>query len=729
MPTPKPGESREDYMRRCVPMVMDEGHDQGQAVVMCQAKLKEQAMAKGKRPAIIALSAPVTISAAEGEGASKGPAKFTSTFYTGGKLDIEGWDLPVVIDLAGLKPSKVLVANLDHDRTKRVGNFAVANDGKSLVANGTASAATAARDEVVDSARDGYVWQSSLEVNPEKVQEVKAGKTVEANGQTFDGPMYVTRVGTLKGLAFVSHGADDDTQVTIAASAASTKETVMKAEVKAWAESMGIDVENATTEQQEKIEANFTTSQLVTPPKKRVKLDEGIDAKQAETDRIDAITDIALNACDKRPYEIKAIKELAQQGIDGKWGVDKFRLELLEATTMAPGVGVFSSKRDGQLTNDVLEAALCQAGNLPDIEKQFDEKVLDAAHKRFRGRIGLKQLFLLCAQANGFNDGNMDVTLEVQRAAFRMTAPRQHIHAAGFSTIDISDIVSNVANKFVFRGWNAVDQTPLRIAKIQNVRDFKTATTVSLTDSVRYEQVAGDGEIKHGTLGELSYTNKADTYAKMLAITRQDIINDDTGALTDVPMKLGNGAMKLLNHIFWTEFLSGVSTSFFASGNSNINTGVADMTLAGLAATETIFLNQTNPDGTPLGMEAAIVLVPSALKATASALLDPQSVIVSGASAGMSNINVFRGRFRLESSPYISNSTYTGNTSTAWWLLADPNVLPVIAIAALNGNVMPTVETADAEFNVLGVQMRGYSDVGVNFQEYRGGVHADGGSS
>ena len=62
-------------------------------------------------------------------------------------------------------------------------------------------------------------------------------------------------------------------------------------------------------------------------------------------------------------------------------------------------------------------------------------------------------------------------------------------------------------------------------------------------------------------------------------------------------------------------------------------------------------------------------------------------------------------------------------------MLADPMELPVIAIAALFGNVMPTVDTAEADFNVLGVQMRGYSDVGVNQQEYRGGVYADGGAS
>ena len=261
------------------------------------------------------------------------------------------------------------------------------------------------------------------------------------------------------------------------------------------------------------------------------------------------------------------------------------------------------------------------------------------------------------------------------------------------------------------------------------MNDFKTITTTSLTDGVIFEKVGPAGEIKHGTLGELSYTNKADTYAKMLAITRTDYINDDLGALTMVPKKLGNGAMKKLNDIFWTEHLALVGASFFASGNININTGVADMTIGGLKATETMFMNQTNPDGTPLGLMPAILLVPTALKAEATALMDAQSQLITGASSTISNANPFRGRFRVESSPYISNSSYTGYTSTGWWMLANPADCPVIEIAALNGRIEPTVETADAEFNVLGVQMRGYSDVGVKRQEYRGGVYADGGSS
>ncbi|HEX6985677.1 MAG TPA: hypothetical protein VF170_09880, partial [Planctomycetaceae bacterium] len=68
----------------------------------------------------------------------------------------------------------------------------------------------------------------------------------------------------------------------------------------------------------------------------------------------------------------------------------------------------------------------------------------------------------------------------------------------------------------------------------------------------------------------------------------------------------------------------------------------------------------------------------------------------------------------------------TGYSALAWYLLADPSDMPVIEVAFLNGRDTPIVESADADFNTLGVQFRGYHDFGVSLQEYRGGVRMKG---
>jgi len=80
----------------------------------------------------------------------------------------------------------------------------------------------------------------------------------------------------------------------------------------------------------------------------------------------------------------------------------------------------------------------------------------------------------------------------------------------------------------------------------------------------------------------------------------------------------------------------------------------------------------------------------------------------------------------VEVSRYLGNTKYTGNSQKAWYLLSDPNDLPVIEVAFLNGNESPTIDSAEAEFNVLGIQMRGYHDFGVALQDARGGVKSKG---
>jgi hypothetical protein len=184
--------------------------------------------------------------------------------------------------------------------------------------------------------------------------------------------------------------------------------------------------------------------------------------------------------------------------------------------------------------------------------------------------------------------------------------------------------------------------------------------------------------------------------------------------------------MLKLNDIFWTPFLN--NSSFFSSGNKNVSTGAGSaLTSAGggISAAETVFLNQTDPDGFPLGIMPAILLAPPTLKAAAMTAMNSQ-FIVSGNTSGLGALNIFQGRYRVESSPYMENSSYTGNSTAAWYLLADPAQMAVIEIAALNGRVEPIVESSVAEFDTLGIQMRGYSDIGVSTQEKRGGVRSAG---
>ena len=186
---------------------------------------------------------------------------------------------------------------------------------------------------------------------------------------------------------------------------------------------------------------------------------------------------------------------------------------------------------------------------LEGVENHFDEQTLEPSPERFRGGIGLQELILEAAWANGYTGRNFRDSRTILRFAFKPELE------AGFSTVDIGGILSNVANKFLLEGFFSVERTWRNICASRNVSDFKTVTSYRLIGTDQYEQVAPGGELKHGTLGNEIYTNKADTYGLMLSVDRRDIINDDLGAITTVPRKLGRGSGLKINDVFWANVL------------------------------------------------------------------------------------------------------------------------------------------------------------------------------
>jgi hypothetical protein len=125
----------------------------------------------------------------------------------------------------------------------------------------------------------------------------------------------------------------------------------------------------------------------------------------------------------------------------------------------------------------------------------------------------------------------------------------------------------------------------------------------------------------------------------------------------------------------------------------------------------------TDPDGNPLGVTPQILMVPKALGITANKIQTGNTLLASSLGSTSSKVlepqaNVLAGKFQIVESAYLSS------TST-WWLCADPADLPTMEVAFLNGQRQPTVEQAEADFDVLGIQVRGYFDFGVSKGESR----------
>lgn len=665
--------------------------------------------------------------------------------YTGAAMRLGIFPAPVVVDLAGLQiPSQQRPVLRSHDPEKVVGHTdTIEKLEQRLKVSGIVSGAgSQAADEVVNLARNGFPWQASVGASTQRMEFVEKGTSVKVNGRRFDGPVYVARQTTLGEISFVPLGADPGTHARVAAAA---RENTMDPKFREWLEAKGFDPDQLSDVQQAALQGAWKTEQAPapqppTPPakdsngapapekssEKTPTLDDFVAQQRESQEREREISDLAAEAIRDRPDKLDEIELLARTAIKEGSTREQFELALLRAIRAHhPGPPRRSGRHGDVMPEEprVIEAAVCRAGRLENLEKFYDERTLEASEKYWRNGLGLGELLLTFARRNGYRGlriGN-DVSA-VLRSAF-------DVRAAGStspSLHSLSGVLSNVANKFLRMGFESVDNAWRRIAAVRNVSDFKQITSYSLTGDLTYQEVGPGGELHHGTLGATSYTNKADTYGRMIGLDRRDLINDDLGALTNTGRRLGRGGAIKLNLVFWTEFLD--NSTFFAAGNNNVITGNSDLALDALESADNTFRIQTDPDGNPLGLMPKILLVPTALRVTALNIINAVE-IQSGTDANVPNANAFAGMLEVVSSPYMQDSNLTGNSSIAWYLLADPMDLPVIEVAFLNGVESPTVETADADFGTLGIALRGFHDFGASKQEYRGGVRAAGTTS
>lgn len=643
----------------------------------------------------IQLSGEALIEAREvnAEGQQTKPGSVAILAYNGGPLVVSGYNAPIYVDLDGVEGfGKQIPLLRDHDRKRIVGTVEAKRVGSTIEATGRLVGKSADRQEIEELAADGFAWQASVGMRPRKIEPVPAGKTATVNGQSVTGPCYIARTSRMAELTLATIGADADTQVHLSV-AAELEGDEGEGEGGGSGGSSGgsgqsldsISKIRQERERREKIEAT------------------GLQYINAGGD-IDVI-DKAINA---------AI-------VDGT-SVQEFELTLLRKNNRVNGA-IRTGGNRGELTGKALEHAveaslmLSLGSSSSELEKQFGEQTLNAMDRdeRLKHGLSMKDVLLFSCEQNGQrNTSRRDVEAMLHGAL-------PAIRASGMSTFNLSGILSNVANKSLRAAFETVENVWRQISAIGSVTDFKARSSYSLTGDMTYEKVAPGGEIKHATMGEQPYSNQADTYGRMFSIDRRDIINDDLSALQQVPRRLGRGAALKLNDVFWAEFLD--NASFFSAGNNNYKTGAGTVLgIDSLSQAEQTFLDQTDFDGKPLAIMPAILLTATSNKANAEVLMNSTQLLGGGQTTKTPINNPHANKLRPLASAYIG----TLATQVEWYVLADPMDMAVIEVVFLNGRQEPVVEQAQADFNQLGVQMRGYHDWGIAKQEPKGGVKMKG---
>lgn len=645
-------------------------------------------------------AATITLAAAETpEEGKPSLRKFSMTAYTGGAMRLGGWPYPVVVDLAGLRVTRKSRPILkDHDRGSIVGHTDdIAITDKSLEVAGVISGVGATAQEVIATSENGFPWQASLGASADKVVFIPEGKTANANGREFKGPVYVARKSTLGEVSFVALGADDNTEARVAAGLTETDEAD--------------DSDSQTTDDLEPVNASLNMSTKPKADTKQPKQSSPVEDMRAEAAAESRRIAGIRRLCAENHPDIEA--DAIEQG----WSTTKTELAVLRSERpKAPD----QTQNSPRYTREILEAAACLSVGIEEkvLLAGYGEKTLNAADPL--RHIGLRELVAECARSEG---------IDVPRVFGDGTATIR----AGFSSMSLPSIMENVMNKTLLAAYQNTPIAAFDLCSVGTVTDFKEVARYRLLGTGGFEQVAPDGELKHGKLSEQKYSNKADTYGQILTLTRHDIINDDLSAFMDIPRQMGRSGAESIDDLFFTLLLK--NAGFFSSSNANLLQG-ADTKFGpdALTVAKTTFRKQkAGPGGKPkdqkpINIRPEFLVVPVELETEAELLMGSSQLMIDaqGSPTKIPVDNPHRNKYRIISTPHLSDSYYPGASAAAWYLFANPQVLPAFEIVFLNGRRTPIIERVEMPPNTLGMGFRSYIDFGVNSQDHRAAVKVAG---
>jgi len=647
--------------------------------------------------------------------------KVSQIAYTGGPMMSPLFELPVIVNIAGLNISRKKIPLLrDHDKGREVGHTTnIEKTTSDVFVEGVISAESEDSQRIVTSGKNGFPWQASIGTpfRRSDVQLIRAGASVKVNGREFRGPLYVIEKSTLKEVSVVSLGADANTKTKIAAALQEGKDM----DFETWLKAQDFDPETLSKNQLKTLKAAWKSETSPPNPGGGV---PSVPATGADVDQ--SIVDIRTRhaAESTRIAEIQAIcadnQAIQAQAIEQGWTPTKAELEILKASRpTVNGVARAGDDKPKNLNELTLEAAVMNTLGVSEEKRMkfYGEKTLEAADA-FKG-VGLQELAMLSCHMNGQDHG-------------RIWGDGEAWIRGAFSTNSLSNILENVMNKQALMAYKSAEIQALQIAKISRTTDFKQVSRLRLFGTGQFEKVGAGGEIPSGKLTDQKFTNQADTYAQVIFVDRQTMINDDLQMLQDAGTLMGHSGREVLNDLVFG-LIAANAGNFMHADNNNLITGAgSEFGQAGMKAAVLKFRKQKAGPGTkkkdqkPINIRPEILLVPPEHEIDAQ-ILTGSAQIDAGGGAAAGNMNPHRGKYQVVSAPHLSDEFYSGSSATAWFMLANPAVVAAVELLALNGKVEPTIERVAPPATQLGVGFRGYIDVGASLQDPNGIVKSDGG--
>ena len=305
-------------------------------------------------------------------------------------------------------------------------------------------------------------------------------------------------------------------------------------------------------------------------------------------------------------------------------------------------------------------------------------------------------------------------SLERNHHSTRGMDVREVVAAAFTSTSDFPALLTSTARASLLRGYDEAPETFPLFTRAGTLTDFRESSRAGLGFFSDLDKIPENGEYKHGTFGSAGQAITLATYGKLFAITRQAIINDDLGAFTDVPRKMGIAAKRTIGNLVFSVLTGNPTLSdgvaLFHATHNNLQTGAA-ISSASVAKLRAGMATQKS-DGQAINVPLQYLIVPVALQDIAETVR--QSEFAVGGTNNATIPNTQRNRFTV-----IADARLDASSTSAWYGSADAALFDTIEVAYLDGVQQPFLDQKEG-WNVDGTEFKVRIDAGVAPLDYRG---------
>lgn len=279
------------------------------------------------------------------------------------------------------------------------------------------------------------------------------------------------------------------------------------------------------------------------------------------------------------------------------------------------------------------------------------------------------------------------------------------------TTSDFPALLGNAVGRVLHQAFEEAPAALKRVARLNNLPDFRAKTAVRLGASSSLEKVNEHGEFKYGTIEESANTWRLATYGRIIGITRQSMINDDLSGFAGLVAKFGQAAARreadeLVSVLTTAPQVDG--ESLFSTDNKSLIT--TTLGLGGIGDAVKALRAQRDLDGGFVNHEPAALVVPGALEMSA------RQLVASITAAQTADVQPFT--LSVEVEPRLD-----AVSATAWYLVARNQ-------SALEYGYLDGEEGVQTEervgFEVDGVEIKARLDFGCGWVSPIGWVKSTG---